>query len=136
MSQRANILLSEFGAAQNVNDMKFNDNGVCSFFIDEKFDITLMVDNDERIFLYGLICKADIEEASKYALVLLSANVYLYGSDNFSCCYDHKSTSFALLKCINIDGANAFVLNESVEKMVDAMRSLQDSMADMGFIEQ
>ncbi|ECJ9816623.1 CesT family type III secretion system chaperone [Salmonella enterica] len=136
MSQRASILLTEFGKAQNVSDMQFNDEGVCSFFIDEKFDITLLVDNDEKIYLYGVICKAEIEEASRYALVLLSANIYLYGADNLACCYDHKSNSFVLLKCINIDHASEFTLNESVEKMVDAMRSLQGSLADMGYIEQ
>lgn len=135
MSQRASILLSEFGKAQNVSDMKFNDQGACSFFIDEKFDITLLADSDEKIYLYGVICKADIEEASKYSLVLLSANIYLYGADDLACCYDHKSNSFVLLKCINIDHAREFTLNDSVEKMVDAMRSLQESMADMGYIE-
>lgn len=135
MSQRASILLSEFGKAQNVSDMEFNDEGACSFYIDEKFDITLLVENDEKIYLYGVICKADIGEANKYSLVLISANVYLYGSDNMTCCFDHKNNSFVLIKSIDIDHANEFTLNDSIEKMVDAMRSLQESMADMGYIE-
>lgn len=136
MSFRANILLNEFGQSHDIDDMSFDADGVCSFFIDEKFDITLIVDNDERIYLYALVCKSEIEDASRYSLVLLSANLYLYGADKISCCYDHQNTSFVLLNCIEIDQANSTTLSDNVEKMIDAVRSLQESLAEMGYIEQ
>lgn len=48
MSLRANIILKEFGITQGVPDMKFNEDGICSFLIDEEYDITLIADSDEK----------------------------------------------------------------------------------------
>lgn len=134
MSFRANILLNEFGVRHNIDSMQFDADGICSFLIDEKFDITMAVDNDEKIYIYGLICKADIDEAYKYSLVMLSTNMYLYSNYEIACCYDHHNTSFVLLKSVDINLADNSTLSDSVKKIIDSIETLEVSLKEMGYI--
>lgn len=131
MSQRANILLNEFGVTQGIPDMKFNEEGLCSFLINDLYDITLIVDQDEKIFLYGVLVNAPIEEALQSALVLISANTYLFGSAEISCCYESQSQAFILMKSIDLNTLTASTIEDCIDKVIDAIKSIRLTLEEM-----
>lgn len=131
MSQRANILLNEFGVTQGIPDMKFNEEGLCSFLINDLYDITLIVDQDEKIFLYGVLANAPIEEALQSALVLISANTYLFGSAEISCCYESQSQAFILMKSIDLNTLTANTIEDGIDKVIDAIKSIRLTLEEM-----
>jgi|GEM_PF-5076869 len=128
MSQRARILLKEFGITQNVPDMEFNNDGVCSFLIDDEYDITLIADKDEKIYAYAVLANATIEEANQYALVLLSANTYLFGSSQISCCYESQSQAYILMKTIDLDLVTANTIENCIDKLIEAIKSIRETL--------
>lgn len=131
MSQRANILLNEFGVTQGIPDTKFNEEGLCSFLINDLYDITLIVDQDEKIFLYGVLVNAPIEEALQSALVLISANTYLFGSAEISCCYESQSQAFILMKSIDLNTLTASTIEDCIDKVIDAIKSIRLTLEEM-----
>lgn len=131
MSHRANILLNEFGITQGIPDMKFNEDGLCSFLIDDLYDITLIVDQDEKIYLYGILANASIEEANQSALILISANTYLFGSAEISCCYESQSQAFILMKSINLDTLTTNTIEDGIDKIIDAIKSIRQTLEEM-----
>lgn len=131
MSLRANIILNEFGVTQGVPDMKFNEDGICSFLIDEQYDITLISDGDEKIYLYGVLENTTIEDANKKALVLISANTYLFSTSEIVCCYESQAQAFILMKVISLDNLTSVIIEESIDKIIDTIKNIRNTLEEL-----
>ncbi|ASG84801.1 CesT family type III secretion system chaperone [Salmonella enterica] len=131
MSLRANIILKEFGITQGVPDMKFNEDGICSFLIDEEYDITLIADSDEKIYMYGVLANTTIEDAHKQALVLISANTYLFSSAELVCCYESQAQAFILMKVLNLDNLTTNIIEESIDKIIDTIKNVRSTLVEL-----
>ncbi|MFS9381028.1 CesT family type III secretion system chaperone [Citrobacter sp. ANG330] len=131
MSQRANIIVREFGISQGVPDMELNEDGICSFLIDEQYDISLIADSNEQIVMYGVLSNATIEEANNQALILISANTYLFSTEKISCCYESQAQAFILMKAISIDNLTTSTIEDSIDKIIEAIKSIRSTLEDM-----
>ncbi|HFS5793928.1 TPA: CesT family type III secretion system chaperone [Citrobacter werkmanii] len=131
MSSRANIILKEYGVAQGVPDMQFNEDGICSFLINEQYDITLIVDNDEKIYFYGVLANATVEEANEKALLLLAVNAYLFSASEIVCCYESQAQALILIKAISLDNVTTSIFEDTIDKIIDTITSIQSTLEDI-----
>ncbi|WP_253383474.1 CesT family type III secretion system chaperone [unidentified bacterial endosymbiont] len=131
MSSRANLILKEFGISQGVPDMEFNEHGICSLMIDEEYDITLIADSDEKIFMYGVLANVTLEEANQKSLVLIAANTFLFGTSEIVCCYESQTQAYILMKVLYLDNITASILEGTINQIIDSIKSVRSTLEEI-----
>jgi hypothetical protein len=125
MSTRADVLLEDFGRNLNIPDMKFDENRLCSFKVDERYSITILANNDEHVFIYALFGKLAHEPGSDIFALLLSTNLYLAEAGMSTLCYEPKNSLLILAKSYSLDGLDAV----SIENIIDTLAEQVDQLA-------
>jgi len=127
MSTRAGVVLEDFGRSVGIPDMKFDNDNLCSFKIDDKFHVSILAKDDESIFFYGLIGKITLNHEAVFS-VLLSANLYLAEANLPVLAYEPKSSVLVLAKSFPIDGLDAVLMESIIDTMSEQMRNIENNL--------
>lgn len=129
MSTRADVILDDFGKSVGIPDMKFDENHLCSFKVDDKFNVSILSKSDESLFFYGMVGKITLDHEAVFS-VLLSANLYLAEANLPILAYEPKSSVLVLAKSFSIDGLDAVSVESIIDTLSEQMRTIECNLLE------
>ena len=128
MVSRADIVVEDFGNTLGIKGMKFDDNQMCSFKVNNTFDITLLASNQENMFIYGIIGKVPAEYRDEVSTLMLTTNLFLAESGWPTLAYEPNTRSLLLAKAYPLDELDAFSLESIVSLLAEKIEHIENTL--------
>lgn len=135
MSSRADILLEDFGKKLNIPNMVFDENRLCSFKVDDKYDISILSNGEETIFIYGLLGKLNSDFRDDIFALMLSTNLYLVEANLHTIAFVPKTSMFILAKSYSLDGLDAVSIENIIDKLAEQIEQINSDLKETAGVE-
>ena len=116
-------LLQPLAERLGLEALDFDDRGTCSLVFDERFTITLELDDEEQmLYLYSTLGKAPedlIDQLTCFA-ALLQANLFGRGTGGASLAFEPESQALMISRNCSLMQLSAEALQADVERFVQA----------------
>ena len=135
MTSRADVLLEDFGKNLNIPNMSFDEDGLCSFKVDDRYHISILSNSEESIFIYGLLGKLNSNFRDDAFALLLSTNLYLAEANLHTIAFEPKMSMLILAKSYSLDGLDAVSIENIIDKLSEQIAEISTNLKEEAGIE-
>lgn len=128
-------LLADFGAQAGLGALELDDGGYCGLVFDQKIDVGLLLDHNERaVRLFSTVGELRDEDLTVAYRQLLLANYFWQQTGGGTLCLDdaiepHEAGTVLLVRELQLAGLETTAFSEALSKFVDAVEFWQARLA-------